>query len=1011
MEGMMVGTVSYMPPEQAGVGEVTPKSDLYSLGAMIYEMVTGRPPFVGDDSVSVIGQHINTPPISPTWHRADLPPAFESLIMLLLEKEPEKRPASAKDVLAALESIEKGDINEQTVETQAPTENPMYRQVFVGRENELKTLQNAFTGAMSGQGALMMVVGEPGIGKTSVCAQLSTFVTLRGGKTLWGYCYEEGSLSLPYLAFVEAMRSYVMDREPEDLQKELGSGATDVARIVSEVREKLHVEPREAQNPEEDRYRLMQAVTSFLANAAAVKPMLVILEDLHDADKGTLEMLSYVSRNLDKTRLLIVGTYRDVEVDRAHPLSASLAELRRSSNFGRVLLRGLNVEEVGRMLVSITQQQVPAGFAQAIHRQTEGNPLFVQEVVRYLMEEKLLVKAGTTMIATGSTPLEMSIPEGLRDVIGKRLSALSEECNRVLSIAAVIGRDFRLDVLQKVAEIPEEEVLKGIEEAKSVGIIEERTGVGAIVVYRFAHAFFRTILYEENIAPRRIRLHNQVARVLEEVYASRLSDHAAELAEHFSYSNESEDLAKAVSYGEMAARRATDVFDYGEAVRLLQQALKVQEVLDPDDKAKRCNLLSNLGRNLTMTPEIQHAIDIEYPQALSLADEIGDRGRAAMICVWTTIAIASKGMETHGSRELLQWAEKADRYAEPDTIERGWADYRLGWVRCVRGNQAEGVPLLRHAFELARKFDNRELLGLAGGWWLQFGIMPWSEKEESLQVMEELVITENNVNILLNAGFVFYGYGLREKGDAVIQTIKEMAATTGEAHHIAASHLADCTVAFYDGRLEETVEILEHDLAWRREVGLPESQGAGSFAGFFALDYLYGINNSPDTPLRKAVLEQVNTPVWRRFPFLAVRLGQVEEANRRLDRMIESRPHITSTDDMTPVNLDIFTLESAVLVGHRLAIELLLRRFTNTTLAAASIFGISRLLGAGAAFLEKYEEAREHYKEAIRFCTEIRFRPELALSRLGLAELLLDHYPDEKAEALEHLDFAIKEFR
>jgi predicted ATPase len=164
----------------------------------------------------------------------------------------------------------------------------------------------------------------------------------------------------------------------------MGSGASDVARIVSEIREKLKVEPREAENPEEDKYRLLQAVTSFLSNAAAVKPMLVVLEDLHDSDKGTLEMLSYVSRNLSGKRLLIVGTYRDVEVDRSHPLSTALAELRRVSTFGRILLRGLNVDEVRRMLSGITHEEIPIGLADVVHRQTEGNPLFVQEVIRYL---------------------------------------------------------------------------------------------------------------------------------------------------------------------------------------------------------------------------------------------------------------------------------------------------------------------------------------------------------------------------------------------------------------------------------------------------------------------------------------------------------------------------------------------------------------------------------------------------------------------------------------------------
>jgi len=201
--GMMVGTVSYMPPEQAMGGKVTEQADLYSLGAMLYEMVTGRPPFVGDDSVSIIGQHINTPPVSPTWHRADLPPALEILILQLLEKDPSKRPSSAADVLQALESIDAGKVSKElSKEASTITENPLYRRVFVGRESELKQLQSAFDSAVSGQGALMMVVGEPGIGKTAVCEQISTYVTLRGGRTLVGHCYEEGSLSLPYLAFV-----------------------------------------------------------------------------------------------------------------------------------------------------------------------------------------------------------------------------------------------------------------------------------------------------------------------------------------------------------------------------------------------------------------------------------------------------------------------------------------------------------------------------------------------------------------------------------------------------------------------------------------------------------------------------------------------------------------------------------------------------------------------------------------------------------------------------------------
>ncbi len=1000
--GMMVGTVSYMPPEQAMGGNVTAKADLYSLGAMLYEMVTGRPPFVGDDSVAIIGQHINTSPVSPSWHRADLPPALETLIIQLLEKDPEKRPASATVVLQALESISAGKPPREPTKQAAPAEDPLYRRVFVGREAELKQLQSAFDGAISGQGALVMVLGEPGIGKTSLCEQLATYATLRGGRALVGHCYEAGSLSLPYLAFVEAMRSYVLDRGADDLRKELGSGATDVARIVSEIREKLDVKPRANENQEEDRYRLMQGVTSFLTHAAAVKPLLIILEDLHDADKGTLEMLTYVSRNLSGARLLIVGTYRDVEVDRTHPLSAALAELRRVSTFGRVLLRGLNADEVRRMLEGVTRESVPWSLAEAVHRQTEGNPLFVQEVVRYLTEQKLLIRAGGQMLTTGSTPVEMNIPEGLRDVIGKRLSSLSEACNRLLSIAAVIGREFRLDVLQKVSGLPEEEVFKSIEEAKRVAVVEERPAVGGMVSYRFAHAFFRTTLYEETIAPRRIRLHQQVARALEGVYASRLQEHAAELAEHFSYSTEAADLTRAVSYGEMAAQRAMAVYDYGEAARLLRQALKVQEVLDPGDKAKRCDLLTSLGRALNPTAERRHALDVEYPEALALAEAIGDNRRAAVVCRWAT--------DASQSREFLQWAERGVQFAPPGSLERAWADAILGRAVCMyRGNQARGVPLLKSALDYARANKDRELLTWAANNWVEFGVMPWSG-DELRQVAEEAV---TKGTLAVGSGQKFLYYGDRRKFDELGQAIKQRAAATREANHVEESMWVDAALAFLDGRLEECVDIFERQVNYRNEVGLVSAFGLTFTWGLKPFFYLGGPEARPQSVLWPVLQGQWDGPSVRRIPLIQAYVGQAIEANQKLDRMLEGRPNIASAEDQTQAWLDVFYLESAIVVGHRKVVELLYQRFARNTLAVIPWCptAVARQLGAAAAMLGRFDEARAHYQEAIRVCTEMRFRPELALSRLQLAELLLEHYPAEKKDALEHLDFAIREFR
>ena len=441
----------------------------------------------------------------------------------------------------------------------------MYRPTFVGRESELRQLRVAFDEALSGQGSLVMVAGEPGIGKTALCEQLATYVAVRGGRTLVGHCYEEGSLSLPYLAFIEALRTYVLARPAEALEAELGSGAGEVARIVSEIHERVTVEPRPLGAPEEERWRLFEALVAFLRSATSAQPLLLVLEDLHWSDRGTLDLLQHLSRNLSGARLLVVGTYRDVEVDRAHPLSAALAELRRSAAFVRLSLAGLTVDEVHRMMQAIRGQEVPWSRAEAIHRQTEGNPLFVQEVLRYIVEEGILVREGGRWVRTDGGEPDAGIPEGLRDVIGKRLSRLSTECNRLLAIAAVIGRDFDLETLRRVVDLSEDALVDALEEALRVGVLHEQARPGAIR-YRFAHAFFRQTLYEELIAPRRLRLHQQVARALEAQYASRLEEHAAELAEHFSHSTDPADLAKAVHYSELAAERAMGVDAHGEAV-------------------------------------------------------------------------------------------------------------------------------------------------------------------------------------------------------------------------------------------------------------------------------------------------------------------------------------------------------------------------------------------------------------------------------------------------------------
>ncbi|MEE8163480.1 MAG: protein kinase, partial [Anaerolineae bacterium] len=269
-EGMMVGTVSYMAPEQALGEEVTPRSDLYSLGAMLYEMVTGRPPFLGDDSVAIIGQHINTPPVAPTWHNSQCPRSLEALILRLLAKDPSERPESASDVLTALEGMDLTATSSVgiSIEESQPLDS-LAGGVFVGRQREMGELKACLEDALSGRGRLVTLVGEPGIGKTRTAQELATYAGLRSAQVLWGRCYEEQGMP-PYWPWVQAIRSYVREHEPDQLRSEMGAGAADIAEVVSDVKDRLPdlKPPPQLDGPEQARFRLFDSITAFLKSAS-----------------------------------------------------------------------------------------------------------------------------------------------------------------------------------------------------------------------------------------------------------------------------------------------------------------------------------------------------------------------------------------------------------------------------------------------------------------------------------------------------------------------------------------------------------------------------------------------------------------------------------------------------------------------------------------------------------------------------------------------------------------------
>jgi tetratricopeptide (TPR) repeat protein len=747
-EGMMVGTVAYMPPEQALGGEVTPRADLYSLGAMLYEMVTGRPPFLGDDPIAIIGQHINTQPVAPTWHNPQCPRPMEALILRLLAKDPAERPRSARDVLAALEAIdlseaplsERGDRG--TSETHAL--DSLAGGVFVGRQQEMGELKAALEDALSGRGRLVTLVGEPGIGKTRTAQELGTYAGLRQCQVLWGRCYE-GQGAPPYWPWVQAIRSYVQDRGADQLRPEMGAGAADIAEVVSEVRERLPgLEKPPALEPEQARFRLFDSITAFLKNAGRRQSLVLVLEDLHWADRPSLLLLEFVARELGGSRLLVIGTYRDVEVSRRHPLSQTLGELTRERLFQRVLLRGLSQGDVGRFIELVAGIAPPRGMVEAVYRQTEGNPLFVTEVVRLLVQEGALsarpepsqpvrpepvegrgARGSTSSPRTGgqgsprteSDSWTVRIPEGVREVIGRRLDRLSERCNQTLTIASVVGREFTLEQLKPLTDDPsagsgqrltEERLLEVLDEALGARVIEELPrSVGR---YQFTHALIQETLAEELTTIRRVRLHARIAQALEALYGEQAEAHAAELAHHFAEAQAVLGTEKLVRYSMPAGERALVAYAWEEAQAHFELGLAAGGIpvtgMEPAKDAAAAALLFGLARVQAATLplyQLREAVTT-LSRAFDYYSAAGEVDRAVAVAEYPFPPTA--GHNT-GIAHLLG---RALGLVPADSLQAARLLSRYGNVLALQEGDYDGAQqALARALETARREGDLEL--------------------------------------------------------------------------------------------------------------------------------------------------------------------------------------------------------------------------------------------------------------------------------------------------------------
>jgi class 3 adenylate cyclase len=1003
----LVGTVAYLPPERALGRPSEGRSDLYSLGALLYEMVAGRPPFTGGDAVSIIGRHLNADPVAPSHHNDAVPAALDELILRLLAKSPDERPDSAASTREALEAIR--DAPPEPERPKQSEENPLEALaggIFVGREAELDQLRSAADEALAGHGRLVLISGEPGIGKTRTAEELATFAQRRGATVLWGRGHEgEGAPS--YWPWVQVIRTYVRETDPVALGWEMGSGAAEIARVVPEVAERVgEVTVPEAGDDEAARFRLFDSISAFLASASSSRPLVIVLDDLHWADEPSLLLLKFLARALGGSRLLLIGTYRDVELGRHHPLSRVLGEMSGSAASGRISLHGLGEEDVRRYIAMTAGAEPAPELVRAVHEHTEGNPFFLAEVVRLLAAEGTLEAPGEGSLA---------IPQGVRDVIGRRLDRLSEEANRALTVGAAIGRNFDAEVVAGAKEFDPLQLQQALADGVAAQLVSEFSPGR----YRFSHALVRETLYEELSAAQRTALHLRIATTLERLYASdpeRLKRRLAEVAHHYLEGAAGGEAEKAVDYAVRAARSATAQLGHEEAAELYERALETLELCERDEH-RQCELLVALGDAQNRAGKLGEARKT-FDRAAAAATQLDST--ELLVRAATGIAYASEvGSLDARVVEVLESA--LERVGEEDSIDRArllsWLAQEYLWI------DAEGRarPMFEEAIEMARRLGDDRTLAFTLSRRALTDLDPEAPRNvvDSQTEVLELARKVGDRELELRAHVVrlagHLALGDVPAVDRDLEAYARLAADLRQPQHLWHVPLLRGMRAMIDGRFDDAERFAEEARLGGERAQEPLAQQ------FFGIQTLIRVR----TQGRLEEIAPAIDALAARFPAITAwriarmlvqaELGQLDEARADFERLAAA-----DFEGMAPVAAQWLTAVSILCeLASRFGDPLRARRlhemlapFAGQAIVAgrAAAFSgpVDRFLGIASATAGELDRAERELESAMGFCERMGDRPFLVQIRLDLAEVLLERDSGgDRERALELLDLCL----
>lgn len=681
-EGNIVGTVFYMAPEQALGQELDGRADLYALGVMLYELTTGELPFVDENPIAVITQHMNSPVVPPLAKNEDLPPYVDRLILKLLEKDPQDRPESAAAVLEILESPDDSD-EALREDKDFSVLDRIVRGRIVGRKDEYEEARALWREVENGAGQTLLISGEPGIGKTRFMREVVTQSEVSGGRALVGEASAESNM--PYGVFAQMVRK-ALDPQSKNGVELPDFVLDDVLDLAPDLRPYYpDIEPNPELDPESEQTRLLENMVAFWNAFSDESPVLLVLDDAHWADSSSIAMFQYLARRTKGQPVMMLATYREIELREARPFNEMLLELNRQRIGTRIKLVRLDKEETLAMLEAIFNDEITSDFLDGIYRETDGNPFFIEEVCRALVESgKLYFEDGEWHSPSME---ELEIPQGIQIAVESRLTKLPEDAQETLRMAAVLGREFDYEVLIEASDLDEDAIIDAIELADRAQMVQEGR---EDTLYEFVHALLPQSIRENTHRLRLRKLHKRAASAYEAVQPENYES----LAFHHS---EGGNDAQALHYYTLAGERALENYANQDAENHFIAALNLT-----DDDADQARLLARLGRAQARLSRPLEAVET-WQESIDMHLKFGDKDEAAELYALSGRAIWESG-NTQGGLEICRQGLVALEGAEdgPGLARLFSETARACYFNGVRD---EIEKYADRALELAEQFD------------------------------------------------------------------------------------------------------------------------------------------------------------------------------------------------------------------------------------------------------------------------------------------------------------------